>query len=208
MFEAGAISKKVDGSMVCPILIDIESSDLKGPLNQFQVTLFNKPDIKRLVTALNTALKEKAIDEGVLSGLFERLWPELETQVNEILETAKRGNDNLPVSRTEREMLEEVLELTRALAIQKSGGFKPHNELNELISRFLTSFHAVFHLDWEHTLLCLEHPIFIHRQGTFIEPKVADEENNWSSRAALLNAYRELIKFIELNKIEIETKFY
>lgn len=208
MFEAGAISKKVDGSMVCPILIDIESSDLKGPLNQFQVTLFNKSDIKRLVTALNTALKEKAIDEGVLSGLFERLWPELETQVNEILETAKRGNDNLPVSRTEREMLEEVLELTRALAIQKSGGFKPHNELNELISRFLTSFHAVFHLDWEHTLLCLEHPIFIHRQGTFIEPKVADEENNWSSRAALLNAYRELIKFIELNKIEIETKFY
>lgn len=31
MFEAGAISKKVEQSMVCPILIGIDNSDINGP---------------------------------------------------------------------------------------------------------------------------------------------------------------------------------
>ncbi|MCU0093711.1 toll/interleukin-1 receptor domain-containing protein [Pseudomonas koreensis] len=208
MFEAGAISKKVDGSMVYPILIGIENSELKGPLNQFQVTLFNKPDIRRLVIALNNSLKEKAVDENVLSGLFERLWPELEAQVNEILEAMKRGANNQPTARTEREMLEEVLELSRALAIQKTGGFKLHNELNDLISNFLVSFHSVFHIDWDHSSACLSEYSYISPRGTFIEPQVEDEENNWANRALLLNTYRALIEFIETNKVDIDTSIY
>jgi hypothetical protein len=36
MFEAGALSKKMDKSKVCPILFGVESTDIQGPLIQFQ----------------------------------------------------------------------------------------------------------------------------------------------------------------------------
>ncbi len=208
MFEAGAISKKVDNSLVCPILIDLESNELEGPLNQFQVTLFQKADIKRLIFDLNKANKEYNVEETVLSQLFEKLWPELEEKVKEIIKAVDTNAGDQQKRRTERELLEEVLELTRALAIQKTGGFKAHNELNELISKFLVTFHGVFHLDWDHSSLCLTGGSFISRSGTFIEPRVQDEQNNWANRAALLEAYRELVNFIETNNIEIDTKFF
>ena len=35
-------SKKVDQSLVCPILIGLGNSDIHGPLTQFQTTLFEK----------------------------------------------------------------------------------------------------------------------------------------------------------------------
>ena len=45
MFEAGALSKKLDTSRVCPILFaGLETTDLKGPLGQFQAAKFNKED--------------------------------------------------------------------------------------------------------------------------------------------------------------------
>ncbi|HWY12667.1 MAG TPA: TIR domain-containing protein [Bacteroidia bacterium] len=46
MFEAGAISKTLDSSKVCPLLFGIDNSDFKGPLTQFQTSQFNKSDIK------------------------------------------------------------------------------------------------------------------------------------------------------------------
>lgn len=42
MFEAGALSKRLENSKVNPILLNIESTDLKGPLVQFQATPFRK----------------------------------------------------------------------------------------------------------------------------------------------------------------------
>ena len=43
MFEAGSLSKSLDTSRVCPILFgDLSTTDLKGPLTQFQAAKFNK----------------------------------------------------------------------------------------------------------------------------------------------------------------------
>jgi len=47
-FEAGALSKELDLSRVCPFLYNIKSSELKGPLLQFQATVFEKEDVYRL----------------------------------------------------------------------------------------------------------------------------------------------------------------
>lgn len=38
LFEAGALSKSLDKSRVCPILFGISDADLTGPLKQFQNT--------------------------------------------------------------------------------------------------------------------------------------------------------------------------
>ena len=45
LFEAGALSKNLDESKVCPILFDFDTAELKGPLASFQATKFNKEDI-------------------------------------------------------------------------------------------------------------------------------------------------------------------
>lgn len=208
MFEAGAISKKVDQSLVCPILVGLDNSDIKGPLTQFQTTLFEKSDFKKLVSDLNKANVDNVLDESVLQTVFEKFWPDLEEKIATILTNEGLTNTKGADIRSDREVLEEILDLSRALAIQKSGGFKPHKELNQLITNFMLSFHGVFDNDWEHTKLCLEgSKDYIDSNGTFINPLVDDEENNWANRGYLLNNYRKLVEYIKTNKIDIETSY-
>jgi hypothetical protein len=206
-FEAGAISKQVDDSLVCPVLIDLDTSDLNGPLTQFQVTPFQKTEIKKLIQALNKANPDNVLNESILNQAFEKNWSDLEEQVSEIIRSTPPHREEL-AKREDREVINEILDLTRSLAIQKTGGFKPHNELNTLISTFLLNFDAVFNRDWDHTQMCIqESKYFFNQNGTFVEPKVADEENNWSNRAALLKSYRELLGYIEAHQVDIATTF-
>ncbi|EGR0264758.1 TIR domain-containing protein [Vibrio sp. 2-2(8)] len=208
MFEAGAISKKVDQSLVCPILIGMDNSDINGPLTQFQTTLFDKADFKRLVFDLNKANSSNVLNESVLNIVFEKFWPELEDKVSKIISSVGLSESKFADIRSDREILEEVLDLSRALAIQKSGGFKSHKELNDLISEFLMAYDAIFRMDWQHTKLCLEDSdIFISPYGNFIEPHVENEGNNWGNRPYLLNSYRELVNYIRKNNIDIRTEF-
>ena len=207
MFEAGAISKKVEQSLVCPILLGLENSDIGGPLTQFQTTLFEKNDFKKLVSDINNANTSNKLDESVLDKVFNKFWPELEEKVSKILENDGNNSPSDADVRTERDILEEILDLSRSLAIQKSGGFRLHKELNQLISNFLSSFHAVFDLDWDYTKNIITDDFYIHPSGSFISPNVSDEENNWSNRAGLLSSYRELVEYIRINKIDIKARF-
>lgn len=209
MFEAGAISKKVDQSLVCPILIGLDNSDINGPLTQFQTTLFEKSDFRRLVSDLNKANKSNVLEESVFHKVFEQFWPEFEEKVKGIMEKSSLKSNNLSDLRSDRELLEEVLNLSRALAIEKSGGFKANEELNRLISNFLSAFEAIFDMDWAHTKGCLsDNEFFISSNGTFINPNVDDEGNNWGNRPFLLNSYRELIAYIEKHEVDIRTSLF
>ena len=205
MFEAGAISKKVDQSLVCPILIGLDNSDINGPLTQFQTTLFEKSDFRKLVHDLNKANTSNMLEDSVLHAVFEKFWPDLENRVKSILEenVAKDGQDK--DIRSDRELLEEVLDLSRSLAIQKAGGFEANKELNRLISGFLSAYSLIFEEDWEYTKNCLENShYFISPTGTFINPNVTDEGNNWGNRVFLLNSYRRLIDYIANHDLGIK----
>ena len=48
-FEAGALSKALNKSLVCPYLFEIDHSMIEGPLVQFQGTLSTKEDTNRLL---------------------------------------------------------------------------------------------------------------------------------------------------------------
>lgn len=111
LFETGALSKSMDRSRVCTLLFNLETSDLKGPLTSFQSTKFNKDDIKRLVCTINNAAGESKLDSTILDNVFEMWWPKLEKNITEILETSSK-----PLTkdrRSERDILEEILELSR-----------------------------------------------------------------------------------------------
>jgi hypothetical protein len=111
MFEAGALSKSVESSRVCPLLFDVEPADLVGPLVNFQAAKFSKAEVKRVLKMINAELKEGGLSPEVLDSTLEVWWPILERRVSEVL---RREPDAGSVSRrSEREILEEILERTR-----------------------------------------------------------------------------------------------
>jgi hypothetical protein len=109
LFEAGALSKRVESTHVCPLLFGLEPSDVDWPLAQFQLTPATKGDLFRLLKTMIEALSEHAIPETDLSEQFEVCWPKLDEKLRNLpAEESKRQ------PRQERELLEEILALVRS----------------------------------------------------------------------------------------------
>lgn len=111
LFEAGALSKNFGKSNVCSILFNLDTTDLSGPLTSFQATKFDKTDFKKLLTTINNTGGESKLETAVLNDVFDMWWPKLDKRIGEILK--KHVPENHNNLRSEREILEEVLELTR-----------------------------------------------------------------------------------------------
>ena len=115
-FEAGALSKTLESTWVVPYLFNISVTQLQGPLTQFQAATADRDSTKRMVAALNSALQDQRLDESRLEDAFENWWPKLEASLNQI-STSSMGP--LP-SRTQQEILEEILDLLRHVSRQSS----------------------------------------------------------------------------------------
>lgn len=113
MFEAGALSNRIDTSRVCPVLFGVDNADLEGPLVQFQTAPFSEAEICKLMKTLNSGLGEQRLEDGVLTTVFEMWWPKLNEKVVKILERHANKPASTSSTRSDREILEEVLQLTR-----------------------------------------------------------------------------------------------
>jgi hypothetical protein len=123
MFEAGALSKSLEKSHVCPIMFGVSATDIEGPLKQFQCTAFEKADVKQLITTINGRLQDGKLAQKTLETVFEKWWPDLADKVSTILD--KEDAPAEPI-RSDRELLEEVLLLTRsANASSRSTSINP-----------------------------------------------------------------------------------
>ena len=89
IFEAGGLSKGVAKARVSPLLIDLESQDVKQPLARFTFTLPNKEQMWKLLATINRADPEKELGEKLLQKSFDRLWPEFEKPFCKIREAHK-----------------------------------------------------------------------------------------------------------------------
>lgn len=117
-FEAGALSKSVDKSRVSPLLFGLKRSEVKsGPLLQFQSTLAEAEDLRKLILSLNATSQPPLLEEQRLNTIFDVWWPQLEKRLNGLLAEANaaagppEGVVRKPAAGTE--ILEEILELTR-----------------------------------------------------------------------------------------------
>lgn len=102
-FEAGALAKHLGTARVCTLLLDVDSSDLGGPLSQFQSTTVKKSDLFQLLVTINTALGAQALPSDELAEQFETRWPELETAIRQALALPRVGRSDL------EELTEELL---------------------------------------------------------------------------------------------------
>lgn len=139
-FETGALAKTVDNSLVSPFLFGIKNSDVKGPLTQFQATLYDKDDLKKLLFSINEAMLSRPLNESRLEVVFEKWWPDLEEQLEKLiteipsyLEKKQLPGENN--SSNNNDILEELLELSRAQQriLTNPEEFLPRNYLNTIL---------------------------------------------------------------------------
>lgn len=115
IFEAGALSKQVKKSRVCPILFDVATSDLPPVLAQFQaITKFEEGQVKDLMKKLND-LTEKPLQTDSFNRTFKTFWPQLRTEIEQILKDYNY-EEGLEESRSSEDMIKEILNLTRTIA--------------------------------------------------------------------------------------------
>ncbi|MEU2199081.1 toll/interleukin-1 receptor domain-containing protein [Isoptericola sp. NPDC019482] len=110
-FEAGALSKAVGGqkSRVIPLLVDLQGSEIKGPLTNFQYVLWNRADVGKLIKTLNGFV---GVDPGIVERRLDSEWPTFNEEVNRLIGMVPVDDEE---KRTPEDKLEEVLELVRAI---------------------------------------------------------------------------------------------
>lgn len=109
-FEAGALSKQQQNTFVCTFLFDLEPTDVREPLAQFQATRATKDDLRKLIFTINNTLGDSKLQEAELGETFEVWWPRLEHRLNTI---PAQTSESVEPIRQDREILEEILELVR-----------------------------------------------------------------------------------------------
>lgn len=113
MFETGALAKKLDTACVIPLLLDVEASDISGPLAQFQLVKFEEKKFRDVMEVINAGLGDKALPANVLDGVFRKWWPDLLAQIDAI--RAQASTAPMPKKRSTESILEEILTLVRGL---------------------------------------------------------------------------------------------
>jgi hypothetical protein len=117
-FETGALTKSLGKSYVSPLLLDITDADVVGPLGQFQATaLTDKEDVWKLIKGINRVVNEGLPDEDIRV-LFDSRWSDFEQVVTGALAGAVPET-----TRTDKDLLEEVLGVVRGIARDMSRGY-------------------------------------------------------------------------------------
>ena len=110
LFEAGALSKALSKTHVCPLLFGVKPTDLAGPLRQFQATKFEQNDFRLLMNIINERMDAGKLQMKTLDAVFQKWWPDLEREVEEILSEVPTSDEPI---RSDRDLLEEILNHSR-----------------------------------------------------------------------------------------------
>jgi len=110
LFEAGALAKSMQGSKVIPLLLDLEFSDITGPLAQFQAKKVDKAGINEVINSINQTANH-AVPEARAKQLFEALWTEFAKKVGAIPKQPTAAKHVRP----QHEILEELVSGIRSL---------------------------------------------------------------------------------------------
>jgi hypothetical protein len=107
-FEAGALSKALDQSRVCPIGLDLTPGQISGPLSHFQTVALDSAGMFKVLSSLNQLLGNSALPPQELDASFKVWWPSLAEDVARI----PGASSPEPVRKVE-DQLEELLQIGR-----------------------------------------------------------------------------------------------
>lgn len=110
-FEAGALANALD-ARVSTLMININPSDIKGPLARYQATRLEKDDFSQLIESINKSL-ETPLDNTVLMPLLDALWPTISAEFENAKNICPEQSSKPLKKELTNEPLEEILQLLR-----------------------------------------------------------------------------------------------
>lgn len=112
LFEAGALTKHVEGR-ACGLLIgSLKPTDVSGPLSQFQHRAFSKEEFAGLLKDINAKL-DKPLEVSQLELIVDKWWPDIEKEYQRALSAIPGESRRVP--RDQQDILEEILGKIRAV---------------------------------------------------------------------------------------------
>ena len=111
LFEAGALAKSFESGKVIPLLLDLELSDISGPLVQFQAKKLTRAGVSEVINSLQGSAVDEAIHDDRARHLFDLVWPDLENKLEGISKEAPAERHRRP----QHEVLEELVSGVRSL---------------------------------------------------------------------------------------------
>lgn len=110
LYESGSLGKSIEQSRVIPFRIGIASADVPYPLAQFQNVNADREGTLKLLESINSVNSHKLEPER-LRRLFDKLWPDFESKIA----AAEKLTETVPLKRSDRDLLEELLQITRGI---------------------------------------------------------------------------------------------
>lgn len=133
LYEAGALSKALNGTALYTFLVGLTIADVQGPLEQFNHTIFEKEDVFMLLKSINDTQPTARQEEGRLRTLFERFWEDLEQQIR----TAASVKTAPARKRSNEDMLVQLLEAANIIRKSISAIEERNTESDELLAELL-----------------------------------------------------------------------
>jgi hypothetical protein len=115
LFEAGALAKKVSGSRLWTLLFNLDPADVAPPLGQLQHTKFEEKDFRQMVESVSRFAEKNGQSAPYVGKQFDRWWPDLKERVDGFLGGEEGSKTAKAPQRTDRLLLEEMLEIVRSL---------------------------------------------------------------------------------------------
>ena len=137
-FEAGALSKSIEQSKVCPFLVDLKPSDITdSPILQFQMANATRDDVFKLFKSINSNLGDARLSEDVLSTTFDTFWPKIEESLKSVASVTDVATTTKKSSKDVQAPIEEILELVRYQhkLLKSPSELLPPDYLLEIIKR-------------------------------------------------------------------------
>ena len=116
LFEAGALSKVIGEAKVVPYLFELSTTDVPFPLAQFQGVEASNGGTLQLVKSINSSL-EHPISSDRIERLFAKWWNDLKRDLDAV---PAMTTGAAPAHRSERALLEEILQTVRNLSRTKT----------------------------------------------------------------------------------------
>lgn len=107
LFEAGALTKHVEGRACGLLLNGLKPTDVTGPLSQFQNRPFEKNEFRLLLRDINSRVSNPLSDQQ-LDMVFEKWWPDIKQGYEEALKNVV-SSPKVGVQRDQKDILEEIL---------------------------------------------------------------------------------------------------
>jgi Bacterial regulatory protein, Fis family/TIR domain len=200
-FEAGALSKQQQSTLICTLLIGVEPTDVLDPLAQFQHTRASKEDLRKLLSTINNTLDDLQRSDSQLNESFEVWWPKLEERLNSIPSSTEGHQTPM---RKDREILEEILGLIRAQSAagdlrrnREKRQFADSYEIDDRELRGFSDFARTRHLS---------HGTLAEIEAEYIAVTLAGTKGNKAEAARILgisrkSLYERLARFPQLAEL-------